>query len=135
MESNDWNDAEQRVERAQELFEQRRWQEALEELQAATSINPYNAAWFYNLGLTLDQLDRRDEAIGAYEQAIAIDGHDQQALLRLGADLHEVGRYHDSIAVLEQLQQSDSSFEPSFCGRILSYAELDQHEQAEEMFY
>ena len=34
---NDWNDAEQRVEKAQELFEQHRWQEALEELQAATA--------------------------------------------------------------------------------------------------
>ena len=32
---NDWDDAERRVERAQELFEQRRWQEALEELRAA----------------------------------------------------------------------------------------------------
>ncbi|MBW3653184.1 MAG: DUF881 domain-containing protein [Actinobacteria bacterium] len=32
---NDWDDAERRVEKAQELFEQRRWSEALEELRAA----------------------------------------------------------------------------------------------------
>ena len=29
---NDWYEAEQRVEKAHELFEQRKWQEALEEL-------------------------------------------------------------------------------------------------------
>jgi len=39
---SDWNDAERQVEKAQELFEQRRWVEALEELRAAISINPYN---------------------------------------------------------------------------------------------
>ena len=32
---SDWDDAERRVERAQELFEQRRWSEALDELRAA----------------------------------------------------------------------------------------------------
>ena len=31
---SDWDDAERRVEKAQELFEQRRWHEALEELRA-----------------------------------------------------------------------------------------------------
>jgi tetratricopeptide (TPR) repeat protein len=63
---NDWNDAERRVEKAQEFFEQRKWQEALEELRAAIAINPYNSAWFFNIGLTLDELDRFDEAIEAY---------------------------------------------------------------------
>jgi len=33
---NQWDDAERRVERAQELFEQRRWAEALEGLQRYT---------------------------------------------------------------------------------------------------
>jgi tetratricopeptide (TPR) repeat protein len=55
---NDWDDAERRVERAQELFEQRRWSEALEELRAATDINPYNAGWHFNIGLTLDEMGR-----------------------------------------------------------------------------
>ena len=59
METNDWSDAERRVEHAQELFEQHKWAEALEELRAATSINPYNAAWYFNIGLTLDELGRK----------------------------------------------------------------------------
>src|SRR6185369_8142871 len=85
---NDWNDAERRVERAQELYEQRKLHEAVEELRAAIAINPYNSGWFYNLGLTLDELDRAEEAIDAYKQALEIDPHDLQTMNRLGMDLH-----------------------------------------------
>src|SRR6478672_4747647 len=98
---NDWNDAERRVERAQELFEQHKWQEALEELRAATSINPYNASWFFNIGLTLDEL----------------------------------GRFEEALRTFERLESLDPTFEPSYCGRILTYTELGEHDRAEEMFY
>src|SRR5687767_4730349 len=97
METNDWNDAERRVERAQELFEQRKWQEALEELRAATSINPYNASWYFNIGLTHDELGRYDEAIDAYTHALEIDGENLQALHHLGVDLHQVGRFREAL--------------------------------------
>jgi superkiller protein 3 len=88
---NDWNDAERRVERAQELYEQRKLQEAVDELRAAIAINPYNSGWFFNLGLTLDELDRAEEAIDAYKQALDIDPNDLQTMNRLGMDLHRVG--------------------------------------------
>src|SRR6185436_17556555 len=132
---NDWNDAERRVERAQELFEQHKWQEALEELRAATSINPYNSAWFFNIGLTLDELGRTDEAIEAYQQALLIDPEDVHSLNRLGVDQHQAGRFSEALATFEQIQKIDPSFEPSYCNRILTYSELGDHQQAEEMFY
>ena len=51
---NAWVDAECRAERAYELYELGRWTEAAVELRAALAINPYNAAWHFNLGLTLE---------------------------------------------------------------------------------
>ena len=84
----EWDDAERRVEKAQELFEQRRWSEALEELRAATDINPYNGGWFFNIGLTLDEMGRHEEAIDAYRRALTIDETDLQAMNHLGVDLH-----------------------------------------------
>ena len=132
---SDWNDAERRVEKAQELFEQHRWIEALEELRAATSINPYNGGWFFNIGLTLDEMGRYDEAIDAYQKALTIDQHDVQALNHLGIDLHRIGNFEGALKTFEHIGQIDPSFEPSYCQRILTYSELGQHERAEEMFY
>src|ERR1700733_13189207 len=131
---DDWNNAEQRAQRAAELFEQHRWQEAAAELRAATAINPYNSSWFFNLGITLDQLARPDEAIEAYQNALAIDPHDVQTLHHLGADFHEMGRFDDAVSALEKIESLDAGYEPAYCGRILSYANLGQHQRAEEMF-
>jgi tetratricopeptide (TPR) repeat protein len=135
MDTNDWNDAERRVERAQELFEQHKWQEALDELLLATTINPYNSGWFFNIGLTLDEMGRHEEAVDAYRRALTIEPDDLQALQHLGADLHQTGQFEEAIKTFEQMEGLDSSFEPSYCGRILSYSELGNHEKAEEMFY
>src|SRR6476661_1523284 len=135
MPSNDWSDAERRVERAQELFEQRKWLEALDELRAATSINPYNAAWFFNIGLTLDELGRTEEAIDAYRQASSIDPNDTQSLNHLAVDLHQTGRYEEALQTFTRIETLDPTFEPAYCNRILTYTELGDHEKAEEMFY
>jgi tetratricopeptide (TPR) repeat protein len=132
---NDWNDAERRVEKAQELFEQHKWQEALDELRAATSINPYNGSWFFNIGLTLDELGRYDEAIDAYEQAIAIEPNDIQCLQHLGMDLHQVGRFEEALRSFERIEEIEPTYEPSYCSRIITYSELGDHDRAEEMFY
>lgn len=131
----DWDDAERRVERAQELFDQRRWREALEELRAATDINPYNAGWHFNIGLTLDEMGRFDEAIAAYRRALEIDPNDLHAMSHLGADLRLIGDAAGSVRTFEQVEARDPSFEPAYCQRILAYVELGDHDRAEEMFY
>ncbi len=132
---NDWNDAERRVEKAQELFEQHRWLEALEELRAAISINPYNGGWFFNIGLTLDEMERFDEAIEAYRHALEIEPNDLQALQHLGIDLHRIGDFSQALTTFEKMESLDSACEPSYCHRIITYSDMGDHEKAEEMFY
>src|SRR5947209_1444860 len=132
---NDWYDAEQRVERAKELFDQRKWSEALEELRAAVSLNPYNGGWFFNIGLTLDEMQRFDEAVEAYRQALEIEPDDVDALQHLGSDLSRLGRHKDALETFQRIEALDPAFEPSYCARIETYRQLDDHERAEEMFY
>ena len=76
---NDWFDAEQRIERAQELSESRHWDEALAEIDAALELNPGNGLWHAHRGFLLDQLERFEEAIDSYAQALALlpRGHHQ----------------------------------------------------------
>ncbi len=131
----DWDDAEQRIEKAHELFERGRWEEALTELKAAIAINPYNAGWFFNLGLTYDAMERFDEAIVAYRKALEMEPEDIEILNALGYDCNRAGNFDEAIKLFERVEALDASYEASYCNRIISYAEKGDHEKAEEMFY
>src|SRR4051812_34557107 len=100
---NDWTDAERRAERAQELFRQRRWKQALVELEAATSINPHQAAWFAQIGMAWDELGRFDEAVLAYQQALSLEPDDLSTLSHLGVDFHRLGRHADALKAFERI--------------------------------
>src|SRR5271170_775427 len=132
---NDWHDAERRVELAGELFQQRKWAQALRELQAAIRINPYNAAWFHNMGLVLDELGRFEQAVEAYRKADRLKPDDLETLSRLATDLHRINRLRASLRVLRRISEIDPSHEPAYCLSILLHGELGEHDQAEEMFY
>ena len=131
----EWDDAEKRVERAHELYERGQWQEALDELKAAIAINPYNGSWHFNLGLTYDALERTDDAISAYRQALEMDPEDLEVLCAVGIDSNRAGQFDDAIRFFERIEAIDASYEPSYCNRIVSYCEKGNHEKAEEMFY
>src|SRR5437763_1213993 len=132
---NDWQDAEDRVEKAQELFAQQKWQEALDELRAAIAMNPYNSSWYFNIGLVLDELSRFDEALEAYQKALRIEPDDIEALHRMGIDLARLGRFAEALKSFQQINRLDSSYEPAYCERIAVHAALGEHEKAEETFY
>src|SRR5512146_2794748 len=121
---NDWYDAEQRVEKAQELFEQRKWQEALQELRAAIAINPFNSAWQFNIGLTLDELHRYDEAAEAYQRSLSLSPDDVEAHYHLGVDQLRIGQHAESLATFNRIEGLDPSYEPAYCQRILAHSEL-----------
>jgi tetratricopeptide (TPR) repeat protein len=132
---NDWHDAERRFERALELVQQRKWPQALQEIRIATSINPFNGAWLFNLGLVLDEMGRHDEALEAYRQSDQIEPDNLQVLHRLGVDLVRTGRLRQSLRVFVRMSEIDPAYEPAYCHRLLAHAELGEHERAEEIFY
>src|SRR5450432_1992485 len=117
VEMNDWSDAERRVERAQQFFEQRKWSDALREIRAAIEINPYNPTWFFNMGLILDEMGRFDEALEAYSRAHEIDPNDLHTLYHTGRNLFRAGQLDRSIETFQQIQAIDATFEPSYCHR------------------
>ncbi len=132
---SDWQEAEQRVEHAHELYERGRWEEALSELRRAIEINPHNGAWYFNLGLTLDMMDRYDEALTAYQQAVTLDPQDIESLTAAGTDCTRVGKYKKALDFFERVERIDSSVEACYCNRIAAYSELGDFDRAEEMFY
>lgn len=132
---NDWHDAERRFDRALELLRQRKLPQALEEMRLATSINPFNARWFVNLGQILDELRRHEEALEAYRKASRIDPNHLPIQERLGVAMIRTGRLRQALRTFARTNLADPAFEPGYCHRILIHSELGEHDKAEEMFY
>jgi tetratricopeptide (TPR) repeat protein len=132
---NEWFEAEQRIERAQELTESQRWAEALGELEAALAINPNVAAWHAQRGYLLEELDRPTDAVASYERALELEPGDPDVAVALGVALARLGRHARALEVLEDIARTYPDFEPAYCHRIGIYAQLGRHDQAEEMFY
>lgn len=132
---NDWFEAEQRVERAQQLSESHCFAEALAELDVALSINPNNALWHAQRGYLLEELDRTAEAVEAYQRSLQIESGDQDVSLALGAAFSHLGKFAQALTVFEELARVYPDLEPTYCNRIMVYSELGRHDRAEEMFY
>ena len=132
---NDWSDAERRVEKAQQFFEQRKWSECSGKFKPPPGSIPTIRTWFFNMGLILDEMGRYEEALDAYIRARDIDPHDLHTLYHLGVDLYRIGQIDRSIETFKQIESLDATFEPSYCNRIIAYAQKGEHELAEEMFY
>ncbi len=132
---NDWFEAEQRIERAQQLTESQRWEEALAEIEAALAINPHNASWHAQRGFLLEELDRPEDAVDAFERSLELESEDRDVSIALGIALTRLGRLPRALRIFETLAKLYPDLEAAYCHRIHIYTELGRHDQAEEMFY
>ena len=106
MESESWDQAEQKAMLAYELYENGSLSRALEELNGAIQMNPDNASWHFNKGLTLDAMECFDEAITAYEKAMELNPDDPEMLTSLAVDYTRTGRYDMASLCLSRLSVS-----------------------------
>ncbi len=136
MESmNDWTRAEQHAQRAQRYFKRRQWGRALAELRAAVRVNPQQSDWHFGMGLALEALQRHEEALDCFQRVLTLRGEDEQTLEHLGVNLIQLGRCREAVEALAQLTLINPQAEAGYCYRILAHAMLDEHDQAEQMFY
>lgn len=132
---NEWMDAESRVEHAYKLYEDGRWPEAAAELRAAIEINPHNAAWYYNLGITLEAMEDFHNAGQEFLKASDLQKDDVEILNALGVNMTRQGKYAEALETFTQIEKVNPRYESSYCNRIITYTEMGLHDQAELMFY
>jgi len=132
---NDWFEAEQLVEKAHEAYEAGRWDEAESALRDALALNPYQAEWHFNLGLTLEAGGRYAQAVEAFGEAAKLQAGDGQAALLAGVNLLRIDRTEEALAWLDRAERADPRSSAPFVHRIEAYASLGRHDQAEFMFY
>lgn len=132
---DEWSDAEQHVDRAHELYELGRWDEAETELREALSLNPYRAEWHFNLGLTLEAAGRYADAARAFQGADEVEPGDGQTQLMVGVNLLRADDARGALGWLERSSAADPKDPWPLVHRIEAYGRLGEHEQAELMFY
>ncbi|MFW5652618.1 MAG: tetratricopeptide repeat protein [Planctomycetota bacterium] len=132
---DDWSDAERHVERAHELFDLGRWEEAEAEFRKAIALEPAQAEWHFKLGLTLEVAGRLREAIIAYTSAHELDPENVNPLINLGIIHTELGDPEAGLKALQRAQRMSPDLEAAYCPQILALSLLDRHEEAEQVYY
>jgi len=130
-----WDDAERRADLAHDYYEAGQWQRALDELNRALAVRPDQAEWQFGLGLTLDALQRFDEAAEAFARVVELRGEEPVALLHLGIERLRANQPRRAIDALQCAVARDPDFEPACCQLILAHTMLDEHDLAEVNFY
>ena len=132
---NEWFDAEDHVERAHELYEAGRWDEAEKELREAIARNPYQAEWHFNLGLTLEAGGRFRDAASAYKKAFELGTGDAQTAVLVGLNCLRAGDPEGALPWLDKATELERDRVDALIYRIDALAQLGRHDQAEETYY
>jgi tetratricopeptide (TPR) repeat protein len=132
---NDWMDAEGHADRAFEMYERGMWAEAESELRKALSLNPDQAEWHFNLGLTLEAAGRDRDALASYDRATELLPDQVDPLLASGLVANRLGYYDQAITQLDKALRLDPTSEPAYCNKIEAHVRLGDHDEAETTFY
>lgn len=132
---NDWQDAEEHVERAHSYYEARRWDDAVAELRRALALNPYRAEWHFNLGLTYEAAGRYEDAVRAFRDACELEPESHQTLLALGANYLRLDDPHSAAHYLGRASKAEPTVAEPLVFLIEANARRGDHEGAELAFY
>ncbi|MDH4241305.1 MAG: tetratricopeptide repeat protein, partial [Phycisphaerae bacterium] len=87
-----YDKAEHKANKAFELYENGKENEALGELDEALQINPSNSSWHFNKALVLDAKGQYDDAITEYETALHLNPNDLEISNSLAVDYTRTGQ-------------------------------------------
>ncbi len=113
------------------LYNQERYEEALEVARVAVEQDPDSFKTHSNLGAVLSELGRFEESENHLHRAIALNPQARDAHLNLGAVLYNQGRYEEALEVARvAVEQDPDSFKAHVnLGAVLS--ELGRFEESE----
>jgi len=132
---SEWFDAELHADRALEMYERGRWAEAESELRKALSLNPDQAEWHYNLGMTLEASGRDLEALASYERAIELLPEQSDPLIAAAVVCNRLRRYDRAIEWADQALALSPASGLAYAHKIDALARLGRHDEAETAFY
>ena len=96
---------EDEIDRAYDLHQEGRLQEAEKVYRKALEAHGPDALLFYNLGVLLEDMKRKAEAIEAYEAALRVDTRMADCYYNLALLCHELGKAREAIRHMAQYRR------------------------------
>ncbi len=131
----DWQDAEEHVDKAHELFQAGRLGEAEKLLRKALSVHPDRAEWHFNLGLTLEASGKFPDAAAAFADAARNNPRDPLPLLAAGVNRLRCDEPGPAVELLNKALRLDPNRLETLVHLIEANARMGDHDEAEVMFY
>jgi serine/threonine protein kinase len=90
----------------------------------------FTAIDYNNRGVTYGNINRHEEAIADYDEAIRLDPDLADAYTNRGASYAALGQHQRAIADYDEAIRLDPAFATAYSNRGASYADLGQHQRA-----
>ena len=101
--------------------------------ELSNSLLP-SAVSYYNLGVTLNDLNRKEEAEKMYRKAIEKDENFVSAYNNLGLVLDHLNRKEEAEGMYRKAIEKDENFAMAYCNLGIVLSHLNRNEEAEGLF-
>jgi tetratricopeptide (TPR) repeat protein len=88
--------------RGNNLFEEKKYEEAVSIFQEAIKLNPVNWGYYFNLGLAYKKLDKRDDALASFRKAVELNPESYSSNKELGEALAKADSFEEAAAFYEK---------------------------------
>lgn len=93
-----------------------------------------DAADYFTLGLSLEDLGKFDEAAKAHKQAVLIQPDYAEAYYHLGLSLDNAGRYEEAVEAYQQVAKLKSEYTETLFKLGMSHENAGRYEEAVEIY-
>src|ERR1035437_2239344 len=101
---------------------------------AATSDSLQDSVGWFNKGLALDNLNKSDEAINAYEKAIEINPQDSDAWTGKGLALDNLNKYDEAIKAFDKAIEINPQDSYAWDGKGIALGGLGKYDEVIKAF-
>ena len=102
----------------------------MNDLVAMIEMQPYSSDAWMRRGILLNNLNRHDEALGAYDEALSINPADAETVINRGVTLDNLGRSEEALAAYEGALKLDPLSEEALFNRGITLERLDRLSEA-----
>jgi len=113
---------------------EKRFPEALRDLNQAVKLNPNEAMFYSNRGNIFFDLGQDDQALFDYNNCIRLDSTDENAFANRGAIYGRRGNYDQALNDLNNAVRLDYTFINAYKNRGIIHSQLNQHVAAKRDF-